>query len=68
VLVDTFTPRQVAQKCWTGLGTVDAVRKAADVLVDWDYLRAELPPTGGAGGRPSERYRINPRVIGTGAA
>lgn len=64
VLLDTFTPRQVAQKCWTGLGTAEAVRKAADVLVDWDYLRAELPPTGGAGGRPSDRYRINPRVIG----
>jgi putative DNA primase/helicase len=68
VLLDTFTPRQVAQKCWTGLGTADAVRRAADVLADWDYLRAELPPTGGAGGRPSERYRINPRVPSRGGA
>jgi putative DNA primase/helicase len=68
VLLDAFTPRQVAQKGWTGLATPEAVRKAADLLADWDYLRAEVVQSAGFGGRPSERYRINPRVFDGGAA
>ncbi len=63
VLMDAFTPRQVAQKCWTGLGKSEEVRKAAELLVDWDYLRAEPVPSSAGGGRPSERYRVNPRVF-----
>lgn len=63
VLLEGFSPWQVAQKCWTGLGTADAVRKAADLLADWDYLRREAQQPGAAGGRPTERYRINPHVL-----
>jgi putative DNA primase/helicase len=55
-----FTPRQVAQKGWTGLVTPDAVRKAADVLADYDWLRCDVLQTGG---RPTERYRINPAAL-----
>ena len=68
VMVDSFTPRQVAQKCWAGLGTPDAVRKAADVLADFDHLRRDLVQSGAAGGRPSDRYLINPAVLERGAA
>lgn len=64
VLLECFSARQVAQKCWAGLGSPEAVRNAADLLVEWDYLRRESVPTGTAGGRPTERYRINPRVLG----
>lgn len=64
VLLEVFSPWQVAQKCWTGLGTADAVRKAADLLTDWGYLRREAHGTGEAGGRPTERYRINPHILG----
>ncbi len=60
VIHDSFTPRQVALKHWAGLGTPDAVRKAADVLTDYEWLRLEVVPTGAAGGRPSDRYAINP--------
>lgn len=62
VILGSFTPRQIAQKCWAGLGTPDAVRKAADVLADFDWLRRELVTGGAAGGRPSDRYTVNPRV------
>lgn len=62
VILDSFTPRQVAQKCWAGLGTPDAVRKAAEVLADFDYLRRDVVQSGDARGRgrPSDRFTINP--------
>ena len=61
-LVDGFTPREIAQKNWTGLNDVEAVRKALGLLVDYDYLRVErLAPTS-VGGRTSERYFINPNI------
>lgn len=63
-LVDSFTPRQVAQKGWSGLSTPDAVRKAADVLADYDWLRRDVVQGGAVGGRPSECYTINPRLGG----
>ena len=65
VILDSFTPRQVALKHWAGLGTPDAVRKAADVLADYDWLRREIVTGGAAGGRPSEQYTINPLARGT---
>jgi putative DNA primase/helicase len=63
VILDSFTPRLVAQKCWAGLATPDAVRKAADVLADYDHLRQDVQQTGSAGGRPSERYSVNPATL-----
>lgn len=68
VLLDSFTPRQVAQKCWAGLGTPDAVRKAADVLADYDWLRRDTVQGGATGGRPSDRYTINPAALARGKA
>ena len=64
VILDSFTPRQIAVKGWAGLGTTDAVRKAAEVLADHDYLRRNVLPGGASGGRPSDRYSINPTVRG----
>ena len=60
VIPDAFTPRQVALKHWAGLGTPDAVRKAADVLADYDWLRRDVVHGGASGGRPSEQYTVNP--------
>jgi putative DNA primase/helicase len=68
VVPDSFTPRQVAVKHWAGLGTPADARMAADVLVDYDYLRREAVPSGAAGGRPSDRYLINPALLKGGAA
>ena len=64
VIMDSFTPRQVAQKCWAGLGTPNAVRKAAEVLADFDHLRRDVVQSGAAGGRPSDRFTINPMTRG----
>jgi putative DNA primase/helicase len=64
LILDSFTPRQVALKHWAGLGTPDAVRKAASVLADYDWLRREVVSGGAAGGRPSDRYTINPLARG----
>lgn len=68
VIADSFTPRQIAVKGWAGLTTPDAVRKAADVLVDYDYLHRDVIQAGAAGGRPSDRYTINPLILGNGGA
>ncbi|MBH1978591.1 MAG: DUF3987 domain-containing protein [Comamonadaceae bacterium] len=66
VIADNFTPRQIAVKGWAGLTTPDAVRKAADVLADYDWLRRDVVQSGAAGGRPSDRYAINPAMLGSG--
>lgn len=63
VLWESFTPRLVAVKHWAGLGTPDAVRKAADLLADYGWLAREVVPTGTAGGRPSDRYLIHPMLL-----
>ena len=63
VLLEAFTPRLVAVKHWAGLGTPDAVRKAADLLADYGWLAREAVPTGATGGRPSDRYLIHPMLM-----
>lgn len=68
VILETFTPRLVAVKHWAGLGTTDAVRKAADLLADYGWLARELVPTGPSGGRPTERYQIHPALLNGGSA
>jgi putative DNA primase/helicase len=64
---DAFTPRQIAVKHWAGLGTPDAVRKAADLLADYGWLEREATPSGATGGRPSERYALHPALVKGGA-
>ncbi|TSA15473.1 MAG: DUF3987 domain-containing protein [Comamonadaceae bacterium] len=68
MILGSFTPRQIALKGWSGLGTPQAVRKAADVLADYDWLRPETLPGGPTGGRPSDRYLINPGLFSGGAS
>jgi putative DNA primase/helicase len=68
VLLETFTPRLVAVKNWAGLGTPDAVRKASELLEIHGWLKRDDVASGVKGGRPSERYRINPAVLGGGAS
>jgi putative DNA primase/helicase len=63
VMMETFTPRQVAVKNWAGLGTPDDVRKAADLLVDYGWLASDLRGSSAKGGRPSERYHVNPMAM-----
>ncbi len=69
-ILAAFTPRQVAVKGWAGLGTPEEVRKAADLLADYDWLRPDVVQSRDAKGRgrPSGRYLVNPAVQNGGAA
>jgi len=62
-LGDTFTVREVSRKCWSGLPSPEVVRKAADVLTEFDWLHRLPPSDEGAIGRPSERYAVNPAAL-----
>lgn len=68
VLWESFTPRLVAVKHWAGLGTPDAVRKAAELLADYGWLARETVQSGDTmgRGRPSERYLIHPALLAGG--
>jgi putative DNA primase/helicase len=62
-LADGFRLKDLQQKGWAGLATTEAARKAAEMLADFDWLAREVVPTGRAGGRPGECYRINPLAL-----
>ena len=61
-LLPAFEPRIVAQKGWAGLRDVDAVRRAADVLAVYGWLRHEERRSD-TGGRPSVRYVLHPCLL-----
>lgn len=54
-----FTRRDVHNKGWSGLATAEAVIAAAEILCDYEWLRAETIPSGG---RPKTLYWINRRA------
>ena len=60
---DNFKIKDVQQKGWAGLATTEDVRKAAEVLEVYDWLRCDVMPAGAAGGRPSQNYRLNPCLV-----
>lgn len=57
-----FTARQLIRKGWKGLNDADDVLNALEVLVEHDWLSWQVVPSTGQGGRPTERYYINPRI------
>ena len=65
VLLDRFTSREVANKNWTGLDSTKSVAKAADLLVEYGYLRGETVQSSDPlnRGRPSYRYLVNPALL-----
>ncbi len=67
VISTEFTPREVAQKHWTGLGTPEEVKKAARLLADYGWLKFDTRGSTTKGGRPSERYLISPFATGAAA-
>ena len=58
----TFTAREVYLKGWTALDSSEAVKLAAQVLVDAGWLRDIDDRPGPQGGRPSIGYRLNPKL------
>jgi hypothetical protein len=57
-----FSCRDVYLKGWSGLDTPEAVKLAAEVLEDAHWVREVSGESGPLGGRPSNRYTVNPRV------
>jgi putative DNA primase/helicase len=57
-----FSCRDVYLKEWSGLDTPETVKHAAEVLRDAGWLREVLRESGPLGGRPSNRYIVNPGV------
>lgn len=57
-----FSCRDVYLKGWSGLDTPEGVKLAADVLEDANWVRDASGESGPLGGRPSNRFAVNPRV------
>lgn len=57
-----FSCREVYLKGWSGLDSPEAVKQAAEVLQDAGWIRDLSSESGPSGGRPSNRYEVNPRV------
>ena len=55
-----FSCRGVYLKRWSSLDSPEAVKQAADVLEDAGWIRDVSGKSGPAGGRPANRYQINP--------
>ncbi len=67
-LPDPFTYRQVAQKGWSGLGTVDDVERAVGILEDREWVKTVEVKSGDAAGRgrPSVKVHIHPKLRSAG--
>jgi putative DNA primase/helicase len=57
-----FLCRDVYQKGWSSLDSPEAVKRAAEVLKDASWVREAKSDSGPSGGRPANRYEVNPRV------
>ena len=58
----SFSCREVYLKGWSGLDSPEAVRQAAEVLEDARWIRELAGESGPFGGRPANRYEVNPGV------
>lgn len=59
-----FTLRDVYLKGWSGLDTPELAKVAVEVLEDACWVRKEVAEPGPSGGRPSQRYLVNPGIRG----
>jgi putative DNA primase/helicase len=57
-----FSCRDVYVKQWSGLDSPEAVKQAVEVLRDAGWIRCRTSGSGPFGGRPSDRYEVNPGV------
>ena len=57
-----FTARSLKRKNWKGLTDDNAVQTALDVLIEYDWLDYKQVKSTEQGGRPTERYWINPKL------
>jgi putative DNA primase/helicase len=55
-----FRLRDVYRQGWTMLASLQQAERAAEMLADLDYLRADRVETGG---RPTTVYQVNPKAL-----
>ena len=58
-----FKTRDVYLKGWSRLDTPERVRSALTLLEDAGWVRRLEPQASPGGGRPSETWIVNPKVI-----
>jgi hypothetical protein len=58
----SFTCRDVYLKGWSALDTPEAVKLAVEVLQEAGWVRELAGEPGPFGGRPANRYAVNPGV------
>ncbi len=61
-LEDGFTARSVYSKGWAGLSDITHASHAIETLVDYGWLVPMAQVDRRKGGRPTERYQINPAI------
>jgi putative DNA primase/helicase len=59
-----FCCRDIYLNGWSSLNNPETVKQAAEVLQDAGWIRALFGESGPLGGRPSNRFAINPKVFG----
>lgn len=62
VLGQRFTVREVCKKGWSGLTETKVVRALLQELEDAGWVRPEPVQPSESGGRPAERYLVNPKI------
>jgi hypothetical protein len=58
----SFSCREIYLKGWSGLDSPQAARQAAEILVDAHWLRVPESEPRPLGGRPPDRFEVNPAV------
>jgi putative DNA primase/helicase len=58
-----FSCREVYWKGWRGLDSPEAVKQAAEVLEDAGWVRRVATDSRPLGGRPADRFAVNPKVL-----
>jgi putative DNA primase/helicase len=58
---EVFSVRDVMRKCWSGLSRKESVLGALELAEEAGWVRRE-PASTGTPGRPSERFRVNPKL------
>jgi putative DNA primase/helicase len=61
----SVTRRDIYRHQWTGLDTPDSVGDALKVLEDAGWVRPANDEPGPFGGRPADRWWVNPKIRGT---
>jgi hypothetical protein len=61
-LESPFSSRDISRRCWADLNDAELVAAALQHLADLHWIRSTVAPTTAQGGRPTERWDVNPKL------